>query len=79
MKKQPLLTNNKKSVQMAVFEQPGKDGGSWLSVTIKRPYKDQSGQWQHGGYSKEQLEAVIELAQEAIQFIADRGTENPAA
>ena len=79
MKKQPLLTNNKRSVQMAVFEQTGKDGGSWLSATIKRPYKDRSGQWQHGSYSVEQLQAVVELALEAIRFIADRGQMNEAA
>jgi hypothetical protein len=79
MKKQPLLTNNKRSVQMAVFEQTGKDGDSWLSVTIKRPYKDRSGQWQHGSYSREQLEAVVELALEAMQFIAERGQTNATA
>jgi hypothetical protein len=79
MKKQPLLTNNKRSVQMAVFEHTGKEGGSWLSVTIKRPYKDRNGQWQHGSYSKEQLEAVVELAMEAIRFIAERGQTNAAA
>lgn len=79
MKKQPLLTNNKRSVQMAVFEQTGKDGDSWLSVTIKRSYKDRNGQWQHGSYSREQLEAVVELALEAIRFIADRGQMIAAA
>jgi hypothetical protein len=79
MKKQPLFTNNKTSVQMAVFEQTGKDGATWLSVTIKRPYKDRNGQWQHGSYSREQLEAVVELAQEAIRFIAERGQTNAAA
>ncbi|MBX9790017.1 MAG: hypothetical protein K2Y37_13950 [Pirellulales bacterium] len=79
MKKQPLLTNNKRSVQMAVFEHTGKNGGTWLSAAIKRPYKDQSGQWQHGSYSREQLEAVIELAQEALRFIAERSETNTAA
>ncbi|MBX9787521.1 MAG: hypothetical protein K2Y37_01270 [Pirellulales bacterium] len=79
MKKQPLLTNNKRSVQMAVFEQTGKDGGSWLSATIKRPYKDRSGQWQHGSYSREQLEAVVELALEAIRYIAEHGQTDAAA
>lgn len=79
MKKQPLLTNKKRSVQMAVFEQTGKDGRSWLSTTIKRPYKDRDGQWQNGSYSVEQLEAVVELALEAMRFMVDRGATTPAA
>jgi hypothetical protein len=79
MKKQPLLTNNKNSVQMAIFEQAGKDGAPWLSVTIKRPYKNRDGQWQHGSLSREQLEAVVELAQQAIRFIDERGQTNAAA
>ncbi len=72
MKKQPLLTNNKNSVQLAVFEQTSKSDGKWYSATIKRPYKDKNGQWQHGSLSREQLEAVVELAQEAIRFIDAR-------
>jgi len=79
MKKQPLLTNKKRSVQMAIFEQTDKDGRSWLSTTIKRPYKDRDGQWQNGSYSVEQLEAVVELALEAIRFMVDRGASTPAA
>jgi hypothetical protein len=79
MKKQPLLTNNKNSVQMAIFEHTGKDGGPWLSVTIKRPYKDRNGHWQHGSYNREQLEALVELALEAIRFIAERGETKAAA
>lgn len=79
MKKQPLFTNNKKGVQMAVFEHTGKDGANWLSVTIKRPYKDQSGQWQHGSYSFEQLSAVVDLAIEAARFIAERPVAKSAA
>jgi len=69
MKKQPLFTNNKNSVQLAIFEQTNKSGARWYSATIKRAYKDRNGQWQHGSLSREQLEAVIELAQEAIRFI----------
>ena len=72
MKKQPLLTNNKNSVQLAIFEQTSKNGGTWFSTTIKRPYMDRNGQWQHGSLSREQLEAVVELAQEAIRFIDAR-------
>ncbi len=72
MRKQPILTNNKNSVQLAVFEQTSSKGGRWYSTTIKRPYKDKGGQWQHGGLNREQLEAVIELAQEAICFIDSR-------
>lgn len=72
MRKQPILTNNRNSVQLAIFEQTSKNGGRWYSTTIKRPYKDASGQWQHGGLSREQLEAVVELAQEAIRFIDSR-------
>jgi hypothetical protein len=72
MKKQPLLTNNKHSVQLAVFEQTNDKGGRWYSTTIKRPYMDANGQWKHGGLNREQLEAVIELAQEAIRFIDSR-------
>ena len=72
MKKQSILTNNKNSVQLAVFEQTSEKGGKWYSTTIKRPYMDAAGQWQHGSLSREQLEAVVELAQEAIRFIASR-------
>ena len=79
MKKQPLLTNNKQSVQMAIFEHTSNEGTTWLAATIKRPYKDRSGQWQPGSYSREQLEAVIELAQEAIRFIDERGQTIAAA
>jgi hypothetical protein len=52
MKKQPLLTNNKNSVQMAIFEHTSKEGTTWFSATIKRPYKDRNGQWQPGSYSR---------------------------
>lgn len=69
MKKQPILTNNKNSVQLAIFEQTSEKGGKWYSTTIKRPYLDKNGQWQHGSLSREQLDAVIELAQEAIRVI----------
>ena len=79
MKKQPLLTNNKNSVQMAIFEHTGKNGGTWFSTAIKRPYKDRSGQWQHGSLSREQLDALIELAQEAIRFIDQRSEANAKA
>ena len=72
MKKHPILTNNKNSVQLAVFEQTSEKGGKWYSTTIKRPYMDAKRQWQHGGLSREQLEAVVELAQEAIRFIDSR-------
>lgn len=72
MKKQPLLTNNKNSVQMAIFEHTKEGGATWLSTTIKRPYKDRNGQWQHGSLSREQLEALVELALEAIRFIDER-------
>jgi len=43
MKKQPLLTNNKNSVQIAVFEHTDKNGGTWLSTAIKRHYKTETG------------------------------------
>jgi len=33
---------------------------------------DRNGQWQHGSLSREQLEAVVELAQEAIRLIDAR-------
>lgn len=79
MKKQPLLTNNKNNVQMAIFEHTSEEGATWFSTTIKRPYKDRNGQWQHGSLSREQLEAVVELALEAIRFIAERGPTNAAA
>ena len=79
MKKQPLLTNNKKSVQMAIFEHTSDKGATWFSTTIKRPYKDQKGQWQHGSLSREQLEVVVELAQEAIRFIDQRDQTIAAA
>ncbi len=79
MKKQPLLTNNKNSVQMAIFEHTSKEDTTWFSATIKRPYKDRNGQWQPGSYSREQLEAVVELAQEAIRFIDAREQTNAAA
>ncbi|MEX2170711.1 MAG: hypothetical protein WD851_15450 [Pirellulales bacterium] len=79
MKKQPLLTNNKNSVQMAIFEHISKEGATWFSATIERPYKDRNGQWQPGSYSREQLEAVVELAQEAIRFIDEREQTNAAA
>jgi hypothetical protein len=69
MKKQPILTNNKNSVHLAIFEQTSENGGKWYSTTIKRPYMDANRQWQHGSLSREQLEAVVELAQEAIRFI----------
>ena len=72
MKKQPILTNNKNSVQLAIFEQTSEKGGKWYSTTINRPYKDSNDQWRHGGLSREQLEAVVELAQEAIRFIDSR-------
>lgn len=72
MKKQPIVTNHKNSVQLAIFEQNSDKGGKWYSTTIKRPYFDKNGQWQHGSLSREQLYAVIELAQEAICFIDSR-------
>ena len=72
MKKQPILTNNKNSVQLAIFEQTSEKGGKWYSTTIKRPYLDKNGQWQHGSLSRDQLDAVIELAQEAIRVIDSR-------
>jgi len=79
MRKQPILTNNKNSVHLAIFEQTSDKGGRWYSTTIKRPYKDVNGQWQHGSLSREHLEAVIELAQEAIRFIGVRQKSKPKA
>ena len=78
MKKQPLLTKSNKGVHLAVFEQTGKNGGTWLSAKIKRPYKDNDGNWQHGSLSREQLQAVIELASEAIDFIDSRSKDAAA-
>jgi hypothetical protein len=76
MKKQPLLTNSKNSVQMAIFEHTSEEGATWFSTTIKRPYKDRNGQWQHGSLSREQLDVLVELAQQAIRFIDERKETN---
>jgi len=72
MKKQPLLTNNKSNVQMAIFEHTNEEGVTWFSTMIKRPYRDRNGQWQHGSLNREQLAALVELAQDAIRFMDSR-------
>lgn len=69
MNKKPTLTNSKNSVHMAIFEQTKEDGTTWFSTTLKRPYCTKGGKWEHGSYSLKQLEALIELAQQAIRYI----------
>lgn len=79
MKKQPLYTNSKNGVQLAVFEHTSPQGARWFSTSIKRPYKDASGAWQQGSYRREQLAAVKELVQEAIEFVDRQSSEAAAA
>lgn len=69
MKKQPLLTNNKNGVHVGIFEHTNEEGLSWFSTMIQRPYRDRNGQWLHGSVNREQLGALVELAQDAIRFI----------
>jgi hypothetical protein len=79
MKNKPTLTNSNRNVHMAVFKQTKENGATWFSATLKRPYKNHQGQWEHGSYSLKQLEALIELAQEAIQFITESEKQNQSA
>jgi hypothetical protein len=79
MKNKPTLTNSNRNVHMAVFKQTKENGATWFSTTLKRPYKNHQSQWEHGSYSLKQLEALIELAQEAIQFITESEKQNQSA
>jgi len=69
MKNKPTLTNNNRNVHMAVFKQTKENGATWFSTTLKRPYKNRQDQWEHGSYNLKQLEALVELTQQAIRFI----------
>jgi hypothetical protein len=79
MKNKPTLTNSNRDVHMAVFKQTKENGATWFSTTLKRPYKNRQGQWEHGSYNLKQLEALVELAQEAIQFITESEKQNQSA
>lgn len=56
---------------MAIFKQTKGSGATWFSTTLKPPYKHGQGQWGHGSYNLKQLEALVELAQQAIQFVTE--------
>lgn len=71
MKNKPTLTNSKSNVHLAIFKQTKETGATWYSTTLKRPYRNKDGQWEHGSYNLKQLEALVELAQQAIQFITE--------
>ena len=71
MKNKPTLTSSKSNVHMAIFKQTKENGATWFSTTLKRPYRNSNGQWEYGSYSLKQLEALVELAQQAIRFISE--------
>ncbi len=71
MKNKPTLTNSNRNVHMAIFKQTKETGATWFSTTLKRPYRNSNGQWEHGSYNLKQLEALVELAQQAIRFITE--------
>ena len=79
MKNKPTLTNSKSNVHLAIFEQTKEDGTTWFSTTLKRPYRTKGGQWEHGSYNLKQLEALVELAQQAIRFITESEKLNQSA
>jgi len=70
MENRPVHKNESNGVHLAVFSRTGQDGNPWFSTTLRKPYRDKkTDQWREGSYKRAQLKNLIELAQEAIDYI----------
>ena len=64
----PIKQFNAGGIQAAVWENSGKEGKTYNTVTLQRSYKDKDEQWKHSSYLKtNDIPKAIVLLQKAYE------------